>query len=236
MAASWRCWWRSPRGYRRSPVAAAARKRHRGSAAATAAARRRSTAAAHAGATAGRGPSQPPPDPPPPPRRHRQNRRTAAPDANAALSINRRSSRRGIRRRSRRARSAPPHAGLPGRRRQPSAGANCRGRRRRSRPRRRPAPTVSPGYRSLLSAWLKSHKRYPESARARGEEGPRGAAVSRRPLRTRAGLRVGGGHRVPDLDAAIDAMMRGATTAALPGRHDRLDVEVQWFVRFSLTR
>ena len=34
-----------------------------------------------------------------------------------------------------------------------------------------PAPTVSPGYRSLLSAWLESHKRYPESARARGEEG-----------------------------------------------------------------
>jgi outer membrane biosynthesis protein TonB len=32
-------------------------------------------------------------------------------------------------------------------------------------------PIVSAGYRAALSAWLESHKRYPDSARARGEEG-----------------------------------------------------------------
>jgi hypothetical protein len=38
-----------------------------------------------------------------------------------------------------------------------------------------PAPVPSPeaiaGYRALLGAWLETHKRYPETARQRGEEG-----------------------------------------------------------------
>jgi protein TonB len=34
-----------------------------------------------------------------------------------------------------------------------------------------PSPDASAGYRALLSDWLESHKRYPESARERGEEG-----------------------------------------------------------------
>ena len=73
-----------------------------------------------------------------------------------------------------------------------------------------PAPLVSAGYRSMLSAWLESHKRYPDSARSRGEEG---RAVLR--------FRVDRSGRVlnyavvsstgyADLDASIDAMMRGA--------------------------
>jgi protein TonB len=100
----------------------------------------------------------------------------------------------------------------------------------------RPAPTVSPGYRSLLSAWLESHKRYPESARARGEEG-----------RTVLRFRVDRSGRVlnyalaastgfADLDAAIDAMMRGATLPPFPADMAASDVEVSVTVRFSLTR
>ena len=99
-----------------------------------------------------------------------------------------------------------------------------------------PAPTVSPGYRSLLSAWLESHKRYPESARARAEEGravlrfrvDRSGRVLNYALATGTGF--------ADLDAAIDAMMRGATLPPFPADMAASDVEVSVTVRFSLTR
>ena len=99
------------------------------------------------------------------------------------------------------------------------------------RPRR-----VSAGYRALLSAWLESHKRYPDSARARGEEGR--AVLRFRVDRSgrRAELRAGPEHRLPDLDAAIDAMMRGATLPPFPADMTASDVEVSVTVRFSLTR
>ena len=99
-----------------------------------------------------------------------------------------------------------------------------------------PAPTVSAGYRAMLSAWLEAHKRYPESARARGEEG---RAVLR--FRVDRSGRVmnyalASGTGFADLDAAIDAMMRGATLPPFPGDMTASDVEVSVTVRFSLTR
>ena len=99
-----------------------------------------------------------------------------------------------------------------------------------------PAPTVSPGYRSLLSAWLESHKRYPESARARAEEGR--AVLRFRVDRSGRVLNyaLAAGTGFADLDAAIDAMMRGATLPPFPGDMTASDVEVSVTVRFSLTR
>jgi len=99
-----------------------------------------------------------------------------------------------------------------------------------------PAPVVSAGYRAVLSAWLESHKRYPDSARSRGEEG---RAVLR--------FRVDRSGRVlnyavvsstgyADLDASIDAMMRGATMPPFPADMAASDVEVSVTVRFALTR
>jgi protein TonB len=98
-----------------------------------------------------------------------------------------------------------------------------------------PAPLVSGNYRAALSAWLESHKRYPDGARSRGEEG---RAVLR--------FRVDRSGRVlnyavvsstgyADLDAAIDAMMRGATLPAFPADMTASDVEVSVTVRFALT-
>jgi len=102
-----------------------------------------------------------------------------------------------------------------------------------------PAPTgpvVSAGYRAALSSWLESHKRYPESARERGEEG---RAVLR--FRVDRSGRVLGyavvqstGH--PDLDAAIDQMMRGASLPPFPADMTASDVEVSVTIRFGLTR
>jgi periplasmic protein TonB len=102
-----------------------------------------------------------------------------------------------------------------------------------------PAPTgpiVSAGYRAALSGWLESHKRYPDSARARGEEGR--AVLRFRVARSGHVLSyaVVQGTGYPDLDAAIDQMMRGANLPPFPGDMTATDVEVSVTVRFALAR
>ena len=102
-----------------------------------------------------------------------------------------------------------------------------------------PAPTgpvVSAGYRAALSSWLESHKRYPDSARERGEEG---RAVLR--FRVDRSGRVlsyavvqSTGH--PDLDAALDQMMRGASLPPFPADMTASEVEVSVAIRFALAR
>jgi protein TonB len=100
----------------------------------------------------------------------------------------------------------------------------------------RSAPVVSPSYRAMLSAWLESHKRYPESARERGEEGR--ATLRFRVDRSGRVLNyaVASSTGYPDLDAAIDAMMRGALLPPFPADMTASDVEVSVTVHFSLTR
>jgi protein TonB len=100
----------------------------------------------------------------------------------------------------------------------------------------RPAPVVSGNYRAALSAWLESHKRYPESARSRGEEGR--AVLRFRVARSGQVLNYAlvGSTGFADLDASIDAMMRGATLPPFPADMTASDVEVTVTVRFALTR
>ena len=99
-----------------------------------------------------------------------------------------------------------------------------------------PAPPVSPGYRAALSAWLEGHKRYPDSARSRGEEGR--AVLRFRVDRSGRVLNYGvvSSTGYPDLDAGIDAMMRGAILPPFPADMTASDVEVSVTVRFALTR
>jgi protein TonB len=99
-----------------------------------------------------------------------------------------------------------------------------------------PGPVVSPAYRAALSAWLESHKRYPDSAREHSEEG---RAVLR--FRVDRSGRVlsyaiaeSTGH--PDLDTALDQMMRGATLPPFPPDMTISDVEVSVAIRFTLAR
>jgi periplasmic protein TonB len=97
-------------------------------------------------------------------------------------------------------------------------------------------PIVSAAYRAALSSWLESHKRYPDSARERSEEG---RAVLRFRL-DRSGRVLGyavvqsTGH--PDLDAAIDQMMRGAILPPFPADMTASEVEVSVTIRFALAR
>jgi periplasmic protein TonB len=96
------------------------------------------------------------------------------------------------------------------------------------------APVVTTGYRGALAEWFATHKRYPESARARGEEGQ--AVLRFRVARDGRVLSFSiarsTGH--PDLDAAIEAMMRGAVLPPFPADMRAADVEVSVAVRFRL--
>jgi periplasmic protein TonB len=103
-----------------------------------------------------------------------------------------------------------------------------------------PAPVHSPevvaGYRALLSAWLESHKRYPESARERGEEGH---AVLRF-LVDRSGrvldYAITSSSGYIDLDHAVEEMMSGASLPPFPAGMLEPRMEVSVTIRFSLRR
>jgi periplasmic protein TonB len=103
-------------------------------------------------------------------------------------------------------------------------------------PPRPAAPVVSAAYGSALSGWLEGHRHYPESARERGEEGRAllrfRVARSGRVL-SYAVVRSSG---YPDLDAAIETMMRGAILPPFPPDMPVPDIQVTVLVRFALAR
>jgi protein TonB len=99
-----------------------------------------------------------------------------------------------------------------------------------------PSATVSADYRTLLSGWLESHKRYPEDARQRGEQG-------RAVLRFRVDrygrvidYSVVSSTGFADLDRAVEAMMRGATMPPFPASMPQPEIEVSVTIRFGLAR
>ncbi len=101
-------------------------------------------------------------------------------------------------------------------------------------PARAPSTEITPSYRALLSQWLESHKRYPESAREQGEEG---RAVLRFVVERSgrvADFAVIKSSGYPDLDAALESMMRGATLPPFPADMDQPSIEVSVAIRFSL--
>lgn len=95
---------------------------------------------------------------------------------------------------------------------------------------------VSPGYASLLGEWLNSHKRYPESARERGEEGRAVLrfGVERNGRVTQFAVVRSSGY--PDLDAGLEEMMRGATLPPFPADMPQSSITVSVTIRFSLER
>jgi periplasmic protein TonB len=99
-----------------------------------------------------------------------------------------------------------------------------------------PSHEVTPGYLALLSAWLENHKRYPDSARQRGEEG---RSVLRFTI-DRSGrvidFAVAGSSGYPDLDASIEEMMRGAVLPPFPANMTQPRIDVSVTIRFSLAR
>ena len=88
----------------------------------------------------------------------------------------------------------------------------------------------------MVSAWLETHKYYPDSARQRGEEGSVGLSfrvdhsgrVLDHTLQSRTGF--------ADLDAGIEQMMRGAQLPPFPTGMTMSEIEVSVTIRFTLTR
>jgi periplasmic protein TonB len=99
-----------------------------------------------------------------------------------------------------------------------------------------PAPpaAISSSYETKLGAWLERHKRYPESARERGEEGRvmLQFAVDRNGRVIDFAVVKSSGY--PDLDAAVDNMMRGATLPPFPPDMPQSSIKVSVAIRFSL--
>jgi protein TonB len=99
-----------------------------------------------------------------------------------------------------------------------------------------PSAEASAGYRALLSAWLESHKRYPDAARQRGEEG---RAVLRFSV-DRSGrvldFAVTSSSGYPDLDQSVEEMMRGAILPPFPVGMPQPGMQVSVTIRFSLRR
>ena len=68
----------------------------------------------------------------------------------------------------------------------------------------------------MVSAWLNSHKGYPESARQRGEEGRAEIRFEVEPGGRVIDFAIVKSSGYPDLDASIETMMRGATLPPFP--------------------
>src|SRR5271169_105347 len=93
--------------------------------------------------------------------------------------------------------------------------------------------TPAARYRATLLAWLESHKRYPDTARQRGEEG---RAVLRFDV-DRSGrvldYAITSSSGYPDLDRSIEEMMRGATLPPFPVGMPQPRVQVSVTIHFS---
>jgi periplasmic protein TonB len=99
-----------------------------------------------------------------------------------------------------------------------------------------PGPDPTANYGAMISAWLESHKRYPESARQRGEEG--GVKLRFRVDRLGRVLayRLLESTGYADLDDGIDQMMRGAQLPPFPAGMTQSQIEVSVKLRFKLAR
>ena len=99
-----------------------------------------------------------------------------------------------------------------------------------------PGPDLTANYQAMISAWLESHKRYPESARQRGEEG--GVKLRFRVDRFGRVLayRLLESTGYADLDDGIDQMMRGAQLPPFPAGMTQSQIEVSVKLRFKLAR
>ncbi len=99
-----------------------------------------------------------------------------------------------------------------------------------------PGPDPAISYRAMISAWFESHKRYPDAARERGEEGSvalrfqvdRFGRVVAYTLLTSTGY--------ADLDQGVDRMMRGAQLPPFPAGMTEPRIEVSVRIAFSLMR
>jgi protein TonB len=99
-----------------------------------------------------------------------------------------------------------------------------------------PGPDPAVNYRAMISAWLESHKRYPESARERGEEGSVGLRFRVDRYGRVIGYALLNSSGYADLDEGVQEMMSGAQLPPFPPSMTMLQIEVLVRIGFNLTR
>ena len=97
-----------------------------------------------------------------------------------------------------------------------------------------PATEISDDYRGALRVWLEGHKNYPEAARQRGEKGRVGLRFSVERSGRVLDYAVISSSGYPDLDAAGEAMIRGAALPPFPADMTTPEIEVSVTVDFGL--
>jgi TonB family protein len=93
---------------------------------------------------------------------------------------------------------------------------------------------VSAGYRALRSAWLERHKRYAEQPRERREQGKAVLQFTVDRSGRILGFAVIRSSSDPDLDAAVENVMRDASLQAFPADMPESSITVSVGIRFSL--
>jgi periplasmic protein TonB len=99
-----------------------------------------------------------------------------------------------------------------------------------------PGPDLAANYGAMISAWLEAHKRYPESARERDEEGEVKLHFQIDRFGRVLGYTLLESTGYADLDAGIDQMMRGAQLPPFPAGMTQSQIEISVKLRFKLTR
>ncbi|HTW73135.1 MAG TPA: energy transducer TonB [Acetobacteraceae bacterium] len=97
-----------------------------------------------------------------------------------------------------------------------------------------PAPRISLSWEHKLSAWLASHKIYPEEARRRGEEGTVTVRFTVEPSGRVTDVAVVGSSGSPRLDAAATAMLRNAALPPFDPSMPRQPVSATVQIRYHL--
>ncbi len=103
-----------------------------------------------------------------------------------------------------------------------------------ARPAPAPNPELAAGYRAALSRWFEDHKRYPESARQRDEQGSAVVRFRVAPDGRVLGFALLRSTGYPDLDNGIAEMLRGARLPAFPPGLQLSYLDVAVTLRFAL--
>ncbi len=99
-----------------------------------------------------------------------------------------------------------------------------------------PGQDPAVNYPAMISAWLESHKRYPDSARERGEEGSVGLRFRVDRYGRVIGYALLNSSGYADLDQGIEEMMNGAQLPPFPPSMSMSQIDVSVRIGFSLTR
>jgi protein TonB len=100
-----------------------------------------------------------------------------------------------------------------------------------------PAPqtgAIDPGWRSAVGSWLAAHRRYPEAARTRGQEGVVGVAFTADRDGRVLGVTITRSSGTPLLDQSVRDMLTGQRVPAFPADMRQSEAVLSVAVRFTL--